>query len=387
MLKISDRLDRMTMAAGEPLILGLRFRDKDSDDTLDMIDRRFALVFYLASGRGDFATIDGVAANDGSGAFFRFIRDGIFSESLRGQSVRFDLVERTLNSRETIATGAVTVTAGAGAVVSYGDMIGHVETRLTLYVDDNGVVMLPARQSQLRYRPDGAPPYFSTPVSIASDGTPQVGETLTGVDGVVVNGTITGRQWLLAGVPITGETQNAFTPQQVGNYTFRVTVTGTDGTTTTGSSTAAVLAADTVPDPLTITGTPPTTGTVGQSYSFTPSAAGGAGTKVYALASGTLLAGLSLNTSTGAITGTPTAAGTMTGLSVRVTDDTGSASTAPTTVTIAAASPGAAWAFDDTSITFDRADVYFDGTTGSAPTPRSFFSDPFFSDPFFRTGA
>lgn len=96
------------------------------------------------------------------------------------------------------------------------------------------------------------------------------------------------------------------------------------------------------PGPITITGTPPTTGTVGQQYSFTPSTANGSGAKVFSLASGTLLAGLALNASTGAITGPPTAAGTMTALSIRVTDDTGSAATTPTTVTIAAATtPGA----------------------------------------------
>jgi hypothetical protein len=104
---------------------------------------------------------------------------------------------------------------------------------------------------------------------------------------------------------------------------------------------------------ITITGTPPTTGRVGTAYSFTPATANGSGTKVFTLSSGTLLGGLSFNTATGAISGSPTVAGTMSGLVVTVTDSTGSASTTATTVTIAAAQP------------------------------RAFFSDPFFSDPFF----
>ena len=56
---------------------------------------------------------------------------------------------------------------------------------------------------------------------------------------------------------------------------------------------------------LTITGTPSPNATVGQSYSFTPSASGGQPPRVFSL-TGTLPAGLSFNSSTGAITGTPT---------------------------------------------------------------------------------
>jgi hypothetical protein len=73
---------------------------------------------------------------------------------------------------------------------------------------------------------------------------------------------------------------------------------------------------------LSISGTPPTTGQVGTAYSFTPTAAGGTGTKTFSLASGTLPAGLSINSSTGAVTGTPTTVGTATGLVIRVTDST-----------------------------------------------------------------
>lgn len=88
---------------------------------------------------------------------------------------------------------------------------------------------------------------------------------------------------------------------------------------------------------ITISGTPPTTGQVGQAYNFLPSTSNGSGTKTFTLSAGTLLGGLSFSTSTGAITGTPTVVGTMSGLVITVTDSTGSASTAATTVTIAAA--------------------------------------------------
>jgi hypothetical protein len=117
---------------------------------------------------------------------------------------------------------------------------------------------------------------------------------------------------------------------------------------------ARIAALENPPIPaITITGTPPTTGRVGAAYSFIPTTANGSGAKAFTLSSGTLLGGLSFNTATGAIIGSPTVAGTMSGLVVTVTDSTGSASTTATNVTIAAAQP------------------------------RAFFSDPFFSDPFF----
>jgi hypothetical protein len=89
--------------------------------------------------------------------------------------------------------------------------------------------------------------------------------------------------------------------------------------------------------PVSISGTPPANGQVGQAYSFMPTTSNGSGARTYSLASGTLLSGLMLSTATGAITGTPTVDGVINNLSVRVTDATGNASTTPTTVTIAAA--------------------------------------------------
>lgn len=87
---------------------------------------------------------------------------------------------------------------------------------------------------------------------------------------------------------------------------------------------------------VTINGTPPTTGQVGTAYSFTPTTANGSGTKAFSLSGGPLLAGLSFSSTTGAISGTPTAAGSMPNLVITVTDNTGSASTTATSVTIAA---------------------------------------------------
>jgi hypothetical protein len=65
-----------------------------------------------------------------------------------------------------------------------------------------------------------------------------------------------------------------------------------------------------------------TTGTVGTAYSSTASTTGAQGTVTYALASGSVPAGLTFNPSTGAITGTPTTAATS-NFTVNATDTLG----------------------------------------------------------------
>lgn len=95
----------------------------------------------------------------------------------------------------------------------------------------------------------------------------------------------------------------------------------------------------TVASALTIT-TPSSglTGTYNAAFSLTLGTGGGAGTNTFALVNGTLPTGLSLNTSTGVISGTPTAAGSQT-ISVRVTDaNTATATTADFQLVIAKSS-------------------------------------------------
>ena len=74
-------------------------------------------------------------------------------------------------------------------------------------------------------------------------------------------------------------------------------------------------------------------GTQGLSYSQTVSATGGTGPYTFAIASGALPPGLSLNANTGAITGTPTASGTS-NFTIRATDTKGNVGTRGYTVNI-----------------------------------------------------
>lgn len=80
---------------------------------------------------------------------------------------------------------------------------------------------------------------------------------------------------------------------------------------------------------LAITGTPANFGTVGQPYSAQFASTGGTGTKAFSLATGQLPDGLSFDTTTGLISGTPTAAGFSPAIAVRVRDASNSAATAP----------------------------------------------------------
>jgi len=64
-------------------------------------------------------------------------------------------------------------------------------------------------------------------------------------------------------------------------------------------------------DPLVITGTPETYAILGTAYSFVPGTTGGRGAKTFTYTGTPLPAGVSFNTSTGAITGTPTLDGVL----------------------------------------------------------------------------
>jgi large repetitive protein len=167
------------------------------------------------------------------------------------------------------------------------------------------------------------------------------------------------------------------TPSASGTYS-NVVVTATDAHGFTGTSSSYTII---VSAPLAWSSTSLATGTVGVSYSSAITATGGATPYTYALNSGTLPAGLTLNASTGAITGTPTAGGTF-NPSFKVTDANGATLTssaltltinAPTlTVTPASgALPGATQnaAYSQTITTSGGTPTYsYVITSGALPT-------------------
>ena len=120
-----------------------------------------------------------------------------------------------------------------------------------------------------------------------------------------------------------GLTLNTSTGEVTGTPTapgaFTVQVTDSLG----GVGTACMI---TINPPLSVTCAANNTGTVGVPFNSGPmTVTGGAMPYTFSIGSGMLPAGLTLNTSTGAVTGTPTASGTFT---VQVTDALGNVGTA-----------------------------------------------------------
>lgn len=128
-------------------------------------------------------------------------------------------------------------------------------------------------------------------------------------------------RWLRDAVEIVGATAKTYVlveDDETTDITSEVTVTNSFGTSDPAvSNPVGPIAAE-----LELTGTPSATASVGQPYTFTPTRTGGHAVYVFSL-TGTLPAGLSFNTSTGAITGTPTTEQTASGLNITVTDSDG----------------------------------------------------------------
>jgi len=107
------------------------------------------------------------------------------------------------------------------------------------------------------------------------------------------------------------------TPTTPGSYSFTIRVTDICFSGAQTASKAYIISIECAPLSITTVSLP--AGTAGQAYSQQIQSTGGYGTKTYSVIAGSLPTGLSLNSSTGAITGTPTAAGTYP-FTIRVAD-------------------------------------------------------------------
>lgn len=120
------------------------------------------------------------------------------------------------------------------------------------------------------------------------------------------------------------------TPTAAGTYAFTAKVTDALGQSSTSSQTITAVAH------LAATGAAAQATRTIAYASGTPAitVTGGSGSKTYAISSGALPGGLSLNTSTGAVSGTPTAAGTFS-YTIRATDALGATASASISHTVA----------------------------------------------------
>ncbi|MCM3921831.1 putative Ig domain-containing protein [Frankia sp. AiPs1] len=103
------------------------------------------------------------------------------------------------------------------------------------------------------------------------------------------------------------------TPTTAGSFPFTVRVADASGQAATQSLTISIASAPTLPFP------PPPAGEVGVTYSSQLTVSGGTSPFVWSVSAGALPAGVTLNSSTGLLSGTPTAAGTAS-FTVRVVD-------------------------------------------------------------------
>jgi hypothetical protein len=148
----------------------------------------------------------------------------------------------------------------------------------TIILTDAGTVAFAANlinyDGTVGNTPTPAPaPAFTTAPTIASDGTPQVGEQLTGVDASVSNlgsNTLT-RAWLNGTTALTSSA--AYTSNAEGARTFRNQIVAPDGTVLATASASVTIAAATItPPPTDGTGTyDATIGTVTLSNATDPS--------------------------------------------------------------------------------------------------------------------
>jgi hypothetical protein len=237
----------------------------------------------------------------------------------------------TLNTSTGEVTG--TPTASGTFTVRVTDAVGNSSTSCAITINGPLVVNCAATNTG-----DVGLPFNSGPMNV-SGGTPPYTYSIVGTlpAGLTLN-TSTGA--------VTG------TPTAAGTFTVKVT------DATGNSSTSCMI---TINGPLFVNCAAINTGDVGVPFSSGPmNVSGGTPPYTYSIV-GTLPAGLTLNTSTGAVTGTPTAAGTFT---VEVTDAVGNSSTScmitingPLSLTCAANSTG------EVGVAFDSGTMTVNGGT------------------------
>jgi len=123
------------------------------------------------------------------------------------------------------------------------------------------------------------------------------------------------------------------TPTAAGTSSFTVRVADAGGQSDTQPLSITITAIPPPPNPPTITTTTLPAGTVGVPYNQPIQVSGGTGALTWTIISGALPANLSLNATNGAISGTPTAAGTSS-FTVRVQDAAGSSDVRALSITI-----------------------------------------------------
>jgi predicted hotdog family 3-hydroxylacyl-ACP dehydratase len=207
---------------------------------------------------------------------------------------------------------AGTLPAGTTLNVSTGTVSGTPTTAgafsYAIKATDSGS---PTAQTATQVSSGTIAPATLTLVATAS-ATTQVGQAYSQTN-AASGGTTPYTYSVFAGTLPAGTTLNASTGTVSGTPTtagaFSYTIKATDSGSPTAQTATQVSSGTITPATLTLTATAAATTQVGQAYSQTNVASGGTTPYTYAVSVGTLPAGTTLNTSTGTVSGTPTAAG------------------------------------------------------------------------------
>ncbi|WP_158225473.1 putative Ig domain-containing protein [Rhizobium sp. 11515TR] len=209
----------------------------------------------------------------------------------------------------TVATGASHGTATAsGTSITYTPTPGYSGSDSFTYTATNASgTSAPATVSMTITAPNltFSPPSGALPAGVV---TTAYSETIT-VSGGTSPYSYSATGTLPAGLALNHATGAVTgTPTTPGNYSFSITATDANGATTSAAYTIAIS-----PPPTTFVFSPAggalPDAMAGEAYSQQITTTGGAGTKIYSLASGSLPSGLVLNISTGQLNG-PLAGGT-----------------------------------------------------------------------------
>ncbi len=189
-------------------------------------------------------------------------------------------------------------------------------------------------------------------VGVAYDAVPTTSGGTGPATWSVANGT------LPAGLTLdttTGEVSG--TPTSDGTSTFDLVVTDSLGQSASQSETVTVAT-----DPA-ITSSAFGAGEVGVAYDAVPTTSGGTGPDTWSVANGTLPAGLTLDTTTGEVSGTPTSDGTST-FDLVVTDSLGQSASQSETVTVATdpAITSSAFGAGEVGVAYDAVPMTSGGT-------------------------
>jgi hypothetical protein len=208
MLLVGKDLASYTLAAGEPFVLEVQLLDS-AGRGIDLDDQAMVLTFYTAGTRAlvtDFAgapsQYEGERLSDTTGEYFRWAFDGRWSEAMLSKpGLRVELAQRLFYGRSIISMGTLSVINSSAVVPSLpGGSIALTAVRVSIKANATLGGAPQITQTVILYDGPSVPipaPVFTTPSSIASDGTPQVGELLTGIDGVATNAASYTRRWKL----------------------------------------------------------------------------------------------------------------------------------------------------------------------------------------------